>query len=77
MRQTLGVLVKKLGGRVLGVKSIAIENVASISSADPKSLVFVEDLKNLERALASLAAAIIAGEFAANSAVSKPILISS
>ena len=77
MRQTLGVLVKKLGGRVLGVKSIAIENVASISSADPKSLVFVEDLKNLERALASPAAAVIAGEFAAHSAASKPILISS
>ena len=77
MRQTLGVLVKKLGGRVLGVKSIAIENVASISSADPKSLVFVEDLKNLERALASPAAAIIAGEFAANAAAPKPILISS
>src|SRR5882724_761278 len=77
MKQTLGVLAEKLGGRVLGEKSIAIANVASITSAAADSLVFVEDLKNLERALASPAAAIIAGEFAANSAASKPILISS
>jgi UDP-3-O-[3-hydroxymyristoyl] glucosamine N-acyltransferase len=77
MKQTLGVLAEKLGGRVLGEKSIAIANVASITSAAADSLVFVEDLKNLERALASPAAAIIAGEFAANSAASKPILVSS
>ena len=77
MRQTLGVLVKKLGGRVLGDTSIAIANVASITSAVPDSLVFVEDPKTLERALASPAAAIVAGEFAANSGASKPILISS
>ncbi len=77
MKQTLGVLAEKLGGRVLGDKSIAIANVASITSAAADSLVFVEDLKTLERALASPAAAVIAGEFAANSAASKPILISS
>jgi UDP-3-O-[3-hydroxymyristoyl] glucosamine N-acyltransferase len=77
MKQTLGVLAEKLGGRVLGEKSIAIANVASITSAAADSLVFVEDLKNLDRALASPAAAIIAGEFAANSAASKPILVSS
>jgi UDP-3-O-[3-hydroxymyristoyl] glucosamine N-acyltransferase len=77
MKQTLGVLAEKLGGRVLGDKSIAIANVASITSAAADSLVFVEDLKTLERALASPAAAVIAGEFAANSAASKPILVSS
>jgi UDP-3-O-[3-hydroxymyristoyl] glucosamine N-acyltransferase len=77
MKQTLGVLAEKLGGRVLGDNFIAIANVASITSAAADSLVFVEDLKNLERALASPAAAIIAGEFAANAPVSKPILISS
>src|SRR5882724_5209538 len=77
MKQTLGVLAEKLGGRVLGEKSIAIANVASITYAAADSLVFVEDLKNFDRALASLAAAIIAGEFAANASGSKPILISS
>ena len=76
MKQTLGVLAEQLGGRVLGEKSIAIANVASITSAAADSLVFVEDLKNLDRALASPAAAIIAGEFAANAPVSKPVLIS-
>jgi UDP-3-O-[3-hydroxymyristoyl] glucosamine N-acyltransferase len=77
MKQTLGVLAEKLGGRVLGDQSTAIANVASITSAAPDSLVFVEDVKTLERALASRAAAIIAGEFAANAAGSKPLLISS
>src|SRR5713226_1937004 len=77
MKQTLGGLADKMRGRVLGDKSIAIANVASITSAAADSLVFVEDLKTLERALASPAAAVIAGEFAANSAASKPILISS
>src|SRR2546425_7895260 len=77
MTQTLGVLAEKLGGRILGDNSIAIATVASITPAAADSLVFVEDLKNLERALASPAAAIIAGEFATNAPVSKPILISS
>ncbi len=77
MKQTLGVLAEKLGSRVLGDQSIAIANVASIVSAAPGSLVFVEDIKNLERALASPATAIIAGEFAAGASASKPLLISS
>ena len=77
MKHTLGALAEKVGGRVLGNPATAIANVASITSAAPGSLVFVEDAKNLERALASSAAGIIAGEFAANAAVSKPLLISS
>jgi UDP-3-O-[3-hydroxymyristoyl] glucosamine N-acyltransferase len=77
MIQTLGVLAEKLGGRVLGNPAIAIANVASITSAARESLIFVEDLKSFERALASPAAAVIAGEFAANTAPSKPLLISS
>jgi len=76
MKQTLGALAKKLGGRVLGDTSITVANVASITSAAPGSLVFVEDLKGLERALASPAAAVIAGEFATND-TAKPLLISS
>jgi UDP-3-O-[3-hydroxymyristoyl] glucosamine N-acyltransferase len=77
MKQTLGFLAEKLGGRVHGDPSIAVINVASIVSANQESLVFVEDLKNLDRAVASPAAAIIAGVFAANVSPSKPILISS
>src|SRR6266403_473607 len=77
MKQTLGSLAEKLGGRVLGDTSIAVDNVASITAAAAGSLVFVEDPKNLERALDSSAAAIIAGEFATKAAGSKPLWISS
>ena len=77
MKQNLGSLAEKLGGRVLGDTSIAIDNVASITAAAAGSLVFVEDPKNLERALDSSAAAIIAGEFATKAAGSKPLWISS
>src|SRR5438105_4142859 len=77
MKQTLGALAEKLGGRVLGDEAITVTKVASIISAAPGSLVFVEDASNLDRALASMAAAIIAGEFAANAAAPKPLLISS
>lgn len=76
MKQTLGALAEKLGGRVLGDPSTAVVSVASVTSATPESVVFVEDLKNLDRAFASPAAAIIAGEFAANAPASKPLLIS-
>ncbi|HEX9111518.1 MAG TPA: UDP-3-O-(3-hydroxymyristoyl)glucosamine N-acyltransferase [Terriglobales bacterium] len=76
MKQTLGDLAEKLGGSVLGDSSIPVSNVASVTSAAQDSLIFVEDPKHLEPALASLAAAVIAGEFAAHVAASKPLLIS-
>jgi UDP-3-O-[3-hydroxymyristoyl] glucosamine N-acyltransferase len=76
MKQTVGVLAEKLGVRVLGNTSIAVAKVTSITSATSGSLVFIGELKNLEQALASPAAAIIAGEFAAHSASTKPLLIS-
>jgi UDP-3-O-[3-hydroxymyristoyl] glucosamine N-acyltransferase len=76
MTQTVGVLAEKLGCRVLGDPSIAIAKLASVTSAAPGSLVFVGDVKNLGQALASPAAAIIAGEFAEHTAPTKPLLIS-
>ena len=75
MKQTVGALAEKLGGRVVGDPSISITAVASIASASPESLVFVVDAKTLEGALASPAGAIIAGEFAAQSTSSKALLI--
>jgi len=77
MTQKVGVLGEQLGCRVLGDPSIAVAQVASITSATTESLVFIDDLKNLEDALASPAAAVIAGEFAAHIAATKPLLISS
>src|SRR5947208_449465 len=76
MAQTVGVLAERLGCRVQGDPSIIIEKVASIASASSGSLVFVENLKNLQEALKSSAAAVIAGEFAAHDADAKTILIS-
>ena len=75
MRHTLAAIAEKLGGRVLGDASVSLSGIASVSSAAAGSLVFIEDANNLERALASPAAAIIVGEFAANAAATKPLLI--
>jgi UDP-3-O-[3-hydroxymyristoyl] glucosamine N-acyltransferase len=61
--------------RVIGDGGVKLSGVASIRLASRGDLVFVEDEKNLRSALESAASAIIAGEFAAKSAASKPLLI--
>ena len=79
MKQTLRSLADKLGCRLIGNGSIKVTAVSSLESADKDSLVFVEDDQHLETALASTAAAIIAGEFAdaaPATKLSKPLLIS-
>lgn len=78
MKQTLRSLAEKVGCRLVGSGSVTVTGVSSLQSANKESLVFVEDAQHLETALASAAAAIIAGEFAADAAAkpSKPILIS-
>src|SRR6202140_249986 len=79
MTQTLRSLADKLGCRLIGSGSVKVTAVSSLESADKDSLVFVEDEQHLETALASSAAAIIAGEFAGAAPapkLSKPILIS-
>ncbi len=75
MKRTLQDLAEQLGGRVLGDGSAIVGSVASLETASPESIVFVEDAKHLQAALASPAAAVIAGEFAAKSK-GKPLLIS-
>lgn len=76
MKQTLRDLAEKLGCRLLGDGSITVSSVSSLQSANGASLVFVEDVRHLDTALRSSAAALIAGEFASSVAASKPILIS-
>lgn len=76
MNQTVGALAQRMGVRLVGDPSVTVTGVASLMSSTPGSLVFVGDPKNLEQALASPAAAIIAGEFAAQNKASKPLLIS-
>jgi UDP-3-O-[3-hydroxymyristoyl] glucosamine N-acyltransferase len=74
MKRTVHQLAEALGARVQGSGDVWIEGLASIGSASPGDLVFVEDEKLLARALQSGAAAVLAGEFAAG-ASGKPLLI--
>ena len=80
MKHTLRNLAEHLGGRLVGDGSVRIVSVSSLRSADAESLVFVEDAKHLSSALASSAAAVItgdfaAGEFSARATARKPLLI--
>ncbi len=61
--------------RLVGDGSVRLRGIASVSSASPGDLVFVEDEKNLAQALKSNASAVIAGEFAAGKTRNKPLLI--
>jgi len=78
MPQTLQALAEFTTSRLIGDGGIEVSRVASIAQAQPGDLVFVqtEDGKDLAEALASHASAVIAGEFAASSAGTKPLLIS-
>jgi len=75
MKQTLRDLAEKLGCRLLGDNSVTVASVSSLQSANAESIVFVEDAKHLDAALGSPAAAIIAGDFAAQATAQKPLLI--
>ena len=74
MKRTLHHLAEELGLRLVGDGSIGVSGVASLQSANAESLVFIEDGKQLDEAIHSPAAAVIAGEFAAKS-TGKPLLI--
>jgi UDP-3-O-[3-hydroxymyristoyl] glucosamine N-acyltransferase len=76
MTRSLQQIAEALDARLQGDGSVEIEGVASIASASSGDLVFVEEEKDLTRALQSSAAAVVAGEFAAAS-TGKPLLISS
>lgn len=75
MSRTLAELAQHTGARVVGDGGVRVENVASVGSAGAGDLVFVEDEARLAAALASRAAAVVAGEFAQNGACGKPLLI--
>src|SRR5271166_6163600 len=76
MKQSLAALAEKLGCRLIGDGSFVVGRVSSLKSADSDSLVFVDDAKYFDAAIASDAAAIIAGNFAAGASGHKPVLIS-
>jgi UDP-3-O-[3-hydroxymyristoyl] glucosamine N-acyltransferase len=75
MSHTLQALAEFTATLLIGDANLEITTVASIAQAHPGALVFVQDEKHLEQALASAASAVIAGEFAASSAGRKALLI--
>jgi UDP-3-O-[3-hydroxymyristoyl] glucosamine N-acyltransferase len=75
MPQTLKQLAGALGLRLRGDEAIVLHGVASLDSATPADLAFVEDEANLARALDSAAGALVVGEFAFPADVRKPFLI--
>jgi UDP-3-O-[3-hydroxymyristoyl] glucosamine N-acyltransferase len=75
MQRSLREIAEAVDARLQGDGSLQVGGVASIASASRNDLVFVEDEKYLLPALQSGAGAVIAGEFALNSA-GKPLLIS-
>ena len=80
MKRSLAQIAEAVGARVIGEGHVEVSAVASIESASPKDLVFVDDPKHLAAALQSSAGAVIAGEFAetiaATEASDRPLLIS-
>src|SRR5262245_48663297 len=75
MKRSVGELATAIGARVVGDEQVAVSGVASIASAAPGDLVFVEEKKHMEAALLCAATAVIAGEFAQSGASPKPLLI--
>jgi UDP-3-O-[3-hydroxymyristoyl] glucosamine N-acyltransferase len=76
MKRSLQQIAEAVRARLIGNGLHQVSGVASIDSASPDDLVFVEDEKHLAAALKSRAGAVIAGEFAAGVACDRPLLIS-
>jgi UDP-3-O-[3-hydroxymyristoyl] glucosamine N-acyltransferase len=77
MKSTVKEIAEGVKARLVGDGTVALSGIASIESACAGDLVFVENEKHLRQALESAASAVMAGEFAAGQAASKPLLICS
>jgi UDP-3-O-[3-hydroxymyristoyl] glucosamine N-acyltransferase len=75
MKRALKEVANFLGVPLVGDGEAEVTGIASLQSAKPGDVVFVEDGKNLDKALASQATAVIAGEFARAKTSRKPLLI--
>ena len=75
MTRSVKEIAELVQARVVGDGETQLSGIASIAAAGPGDLVFVEDDKDLEAALRSRAAAVIAGNFAQGHS-QKPLLIS-
>jgi UDP-3-O-[3-hydroxymyristoyl] glucosamine N-acyltransferase len=84
VKRSLEQIANAVGARLVGDGRVEVSAVASMESASPQDIVFVDDEKHLAAALQSRAGAIIAGEFAVASAAkstasgsgARPVLIS-
>ncbi len=75
MKRSLQQIAESVDARLIGDSAAELTNVASIESATPSDIVFVEDEKHLSAALNSKAGAIIAGDFASSASSDRPLLI--
>src|SRR5882672_12119909 len=75
MKRALKEVAEFLGVTLVGDGRAHVTGIARLRSARPGDVVFVEDTKNLTKALASQATAVIAGKFAERGTHSKPVLI--
>ncbi len=75
-RRTVRQIAEAVAAHLIGDGDGEVSGLASIESATPQDLVFVEDEKHLPDALRSRAGALIAGEFAAAANCDRPLLIS-
>ncbi len=75
MKRSLQQIAESVDARLIGEAAAELASVASIESATPSDIVFVEDEKHLAAALNSKAGAIIAGEFASSASSNRPLLI--
>ena len=75
MKYSVPALARAIQARLIGGSDTELTGVASVRSAKPGDLVFVEDEKFLPVALNSAATAVIAGESAAKVNSEKALLI--
>lgn len=75
MPLTVQELATRIGAHVVGDGAVEISTVASIESAKPDAVIFVQDERRLLDAFASRAGAILTGDFAATATAAKPLLI--
>lgn len=72
---SLAEIANAIDATLAGDGAVKVGGVASIASAEPGDLVFVDDPKHLDSALRSRAGAVIAGTFAAGTDCNRPLLI--
>ena len=75
MNRSLKQIADFVHARVIGDDGVEVKGIASVASAKPGDLVFIENEKNLAAAMGSEASGVIAGRFAETLGGSKPMLV--